>query len=135
MNSVSQRCTGLDIDFDDSSISCFTHENGNTGVFVADTVSRKAVTSLEVIGENIHIFWNGHNDDLKVYNIKTKELETVSMYESIEHCDGYADNIIENQYSDEIKDFLDAVYEGKTPRYSIEKDKYTLSVIDRIEGK
>lgn len=130
-----QRCTALDIEFNDSIVSNFTHENGNIGVFVADTVSRKATTSLEVIGEDLHIFWHGHNDDLQVYNTDTKELEVISMYDSIEHREGYADNIIENQYSDEIQDFLDTVYKGSMPRYSIEKDSYTLAVIDKIEGR
>jgi predicted dehydrogenase len=135
VNTNAQRCTKLDIDFNDSIVSNFMHENGNIGVFVADTVSRKATTSLEVIGEDLHIIWHGHNDDLQVYNIETKELETISMYENIEHREGYADNIIENQYSDEIQDFLNAVSKGTTPRYSIAQDKYTLSVIDEIEGR
>ena len=56
------------------------------------------------------------------------------MYDCIEHREGYADNIIENQYIDEIQDFLDAVNKGTIPKYSIEQDKYTLSVIDKIEG-
>ena len=134
VNTSAQRCTQLDIDFNDSIVANFKHENGNIGVFVADTVSRKATTSLEVIGEDLHIFWRGHNDDLQVYNIETKELETISMYDCIEHREGYADNIIENQYIDEIQDFLDAVNKGTIPKYSIEQDKYTLSVIDKIEG-
>ena len=134
LNSNRQKCTDLEIDFNDSIITSFVHENGNIGVFVADTVSRKATTSLEIIGEDIHIFWHGHNDDLEVFNIETKKLEIVSMYDSVEHSEGYADNIIENQYSDEIQDFLDTVYKGAESRYSIEKDKYTLLVIDEIEG-
>ncbi|MCR5289224.1 MAG: Gfo/Idh/MocA family oxidoreductase [Treponema sp.] len=135
LNSNAQRCSELDIDFNDSIVSNFVHENGNIGVFVADTVSRKATTSLEVIGEDLHLFWHGHNDDLQVYNPETKELETISMYNNVEHREGYADNIIENQYSDEIQDFIDAVYKKTTPKYSIEKDKYILKIIDEIEGK
>lgn len=131
---TSQKCTDLDIDFNDSILVNFKHENGNIGVFAADTVSRKAVTSLEIIGEDIHLFWHGHNDDLTVYNVETKKMEVISVYDSIEHTDGYADNIIENQYYDEIADFLDTVYKGTTPKYSFEKDKYTLSVIDIIEN-
>ena len=61
-------------------------------------------------------------------------MQQVSVYENIEHAEGYADNIIENQYVDEIQDFLDAVYKHTKPRYSIQEDSYTLSIIDRIEG-
>jgi len=130
----SQKCTDLDIEFNDSIAACFVHENGNIGVFVADVVSRKAVTYLEIIGEDIHLFWHGHNDDLTVYNTETKKMETIYSYDNVEHADGYADNIIENQYSDEIADFLDAVYKGTIPKYSIEQDKYILSIIDNIES-
>ena len=135
VTSNSQRCTGLDIEFNDSIIADMRHENGNIGVFLADTVSRKAITSLEIVGEELHLFWHGHNDDLEIYNLETKEVEKISVYDSIEHTDGYADNIIENQYTDEIKDFLSAVYEGTEPKYSIEKDRYTLAIIDQIEGR
>ena len=135
VTSNAQRCTGLDIEFNDSIIADMRHEKGNIGVFLTDTVSRKAITSLEIIGEELHLFWHGHNDDLEVYNIENKTIEKISVYDNVEHTDGYADNIIENQYSDEISDFLNAVYKGITPKYSIEKDKYTLSIIDKIEGK
>ncbi|MCR4861362.1 MAG: Gfo/Idh/MocA family oxidoreductase [Ruminococcus sp.] len=135
ITSNSQRCTGLEIEFNDSIIADMRHENGNIGVFLADTVSRKAITSLEIVGEELHLFWHGHNDDLEIYNLETKEVEKISVYDSVEHTEGYADNIIENQYTDEIKDFLNAVYKGTIPKYSIEKDKYTLSIIDQIEGE
>lgn len=131
----SQRCTGLDIDFNDSIIANMRHISGHIGVFTADTVSRKAITSLEIIGEELHLFWGGHNDDLKIYDFENKCMKSITVYDQIEHREGYADNIIENQYSDEIADFLQAINEGSTPRYSIEKDAYTLSIIDMIEGK
>lgn len=129
-----QRCTGLDIDFNDSIIANMRHESGHIGVFTADTVSRKATTSLEIIGEELHLFWHGHNDDLEIYDYTEKCMKSITVYEQIEHKEGYADNIIENQYTDEISDFLRAVSEGSIPKYSIEKDAYTLSVIDKIEG-
>ena len=130
-----QKCTELEIDFSDSVIVNLRHANGNIGVFVADTVSRKATTSLEVIGEDIHLFWHGHNDDLFVFDLEDGILRTVRAYEKVVHEQGYADHIIEDQYKDEIREFLDVVFQGKIPRYSLEKDKYVLSVIDKIEGK
>lgn len=130
-----QRCTGLEIDFNDSIIANMRHERGHIGVFTADTVSRKAITYLEIIGEELHLFWKGHNDDLEIYDHEKKCMKSITVYDKIEHREGYADNIIENQYTDEIADFLAAVYKGTKPKYSIEKDAYTLSVIDRIEGK
>jgi len=135
VSTVSQRCTNLDIKFNDAFITTLKHTNGNIGVFVADVVSRKANTSLEIIGEDLHLFWDGHFDGLKVYDSNKKQLKQIVTYESIQHQNGYADNIIENQYIDEIKDFLSVVYKGTKPKYSIEQDKYTLSIINKIEGK
>lgn len=135
VNVQAQRCTGLEIDFNDSIIANMRHENGHIGVFTADTVSRKAITSLEIIGEELHLFWHGHNDDLEIYDYGEKCMKSITVYDQIEHREGYADNIIENQYTDEIADFLAAIREGTTSKYSIEKDAYTLSLIDKIEGK
>lgn len=129
------KITGLDIDFCDSIMVSMQHENGNMGIFVADIVSRKATTYLEIIGEDIHLFWYGHNEDLYLFDLENKELKAVTGYAEEEHIEGYADNIIENRYFDEIQDFLDVIYKSATPKYSLEKDKYILSAIDKIEEK
>ena len=108
------------------------HENGCIGSFVADVTSRKAVTRLEIIGENLHIFWDGHNDDLRKMNLETKELEYVPVYDTEQHIEGYADNIAEEPYRDEIKEFIGAL-EGKMVPYGLEDDAYVLGIIDDIE--
>lgn len=131
--SLSQKCTDLEIDFNDSVIASFKHCNGNIGVFVVDTVSRKATTHLEIVGEGIHLIWNGHNDDLFLYDLEAGALKPIKTYDSIEHAQGYADNIIENRYTDEILDFFNMVYKHSKPRYCLEDDKYTLNIIDEIE--
>ena len=48
--------------------------------------------------------------------------------------DGYSDNIVENAYVDEMKNFLEVVNGREQPKYSYEKDLYTISVMDKIEG-
>nr|WP_277935243.1 Gfo/Idh/MocA family oxidoreductase [Parablautia muri] len=135
ISSISQKCTDLDIDFSDSIIASFKHDNGNIGVFAVDIVSRKATTHLEIIGEDIHLFWGGHNDDLFIYESDTKKMKPIETYDSIIHEEGYSDNIIENRYEEEIRDFLSMVYKHTKPRYSLEDDKYTLKIIDKIEGR
>lgn len=127
-----QRCTDLDIEFPDSVILSIVHENGNIGVFVVDVVARKATTHLEIIGEDIHVLWDGHNDDLMTLNMTTKELERVEVYASEEHVEGYSDNIAEEPYRDEIKEFIRAIA-GKQPRYGLQDDAYVLGIIDQIE--
>ena len=134
VQSTRNKLTDLEVDYPDVIVSGITHENGNNGVFVADVVSRRAVTRLEVIGENVHIIWDGHNDDFYRFNLDSSQMEQVNVYPGDEHVEGYSDNIAEQPYREEIKDFLRMVKEGTTPRYSLEKDRYILSVIDRIEG-
>lgn len=129
-----QNCTELEISFPDTVVLNITHENGHIGSFVADITSRKAVTRLELIGEDIHVFWDGHNDDLYSLNIQTKELDAIKVYESEEHVDGYSDNIAEEPYRDEIRAFFDAI-DGKKVRYALCDDAYVLGIIDEIEGK
>lgn len=90
---------------------------------------------MDVIGEDIHIIWNGHNDDLFIYDSDKRESRLLEVYGSIEHEEGYSDNIIENRYEDEIKDFLSMVYGHTRPRYSLQDDKYTLKIIDEIERR
>ena len=126
--------TNLDIDFPDTITTILRHENGNTGVLVVDVVSRKAVTKVEVFGEDLHIFWDGHKDDLYKLNLETKETEQMKSYEEDEHIEGYSDNITEQPYREEVKDFLSAVKGESIPRYSLEQDKYILSLADQIEG-
>lgn len=131
---LSQRCTTLDIDFPDSVILNLVHENGCIGSFIVDVTSRKAVTSLEIIGENVHVFWGGHNDDLKKLNIESKELEGVTVYATEQHIEGYSDNISEEPYKDEIREFIGAI-NGKKVRYGLEQDAYVLNLIDQIENE
>lgn len=134
LTTVSQKSTKLEIDYDDSYITTFEHKNGNKGVFVVDVVSRVATTYLEVIGENIHLTWDGSNDGLKIYNIVDKKVETFIAYENEVHNENYAANIVENTYLDEIKDFINYVQNGTAPKWSIQKDYAVLDLIDKIEG-
>lgn len=130
----STSCTELDIDFPDSVVLNLIHENGCIGSIVVDVTSRKAVTRLEIVGEDIHLFWDGHNDDLKNLNMETKELEKIPVYDTEQHIEGYSDNIAEEPYRDEIKAFIGAI-NGEICRYGLEQDAYVLDLIDRIEDE
>ncbi len=133
-SSLSTRSTGLDIDFPDSLISVFNHKNGNIGVFVADVVSRKAVARLEVTGESLHVFWDGHNDDFYLYDIEKRQMNQIQVYDTIEHLEGYSDIITEQPYREELIDFFRYIKGESKPRYSLEDDEKILKLIDKIEG-
>ena len=127
--------SSLGIKYPDNFIVVMEHENGNKGVFIADIVSRVAVRDLLVYSEGLHLVWNGTPSGLHQYNIEKKVMEKIATYSEIEKDPRYADSIIENAYLEELKVFIDKVTEGlNNERYTFEDDRYTLRLIDRIEG-
>ena len=132
--SVSNKVTDLDIDFDDRYFVTLTHESGARGVLSVDVVCPKAVRNLEVYGEGLHLFWEGNPKALWKFNNETKEKEFINTYVTFEHDSRYSDNIVENAYVDEMQNFLNVVKGTEQPKYSFEKDLYTISVMNKIEG-
>ena len=56
-------------------------------------------------------------------------------YGSFEHDARYSDNIVENAYVDEMNEvFRRAGRAGTAARWSFEKDKEAIALIERIEG-
>lgn len=129
----------LEINYDDNYIVVFKHKNGNKGVFCLDVLARKAIRSLEVLSENIHMFWNGTPDSLTQYNVKTGNMDSINLYSDITKDERYCANIIENAYTDEILDFFNSVSQNTlspcTEKYSFAQDFKVLNLIDKIEGK
>lgn len=130
-----KKISNLDLDYPDSFIVTLDHESGNIGVMVVDVVSRKATTSLEIIGENLHLFWDGTPTGLKRYDFDAKSLESITLYDSFEHNQNYASNIIEDAYLAEIDCFFNVLSGKGEPLYSLNDDKKTLELIDKIEGR
>ncbi len=132
---TSGRSTRLDIDFPDHYLITLRHKNGNMGMYCQDVVSRKGLRRLEVFSEKNHLFWEGTPDSLKRYNVDTKSLEEVRLYDQVEQQSGkYAAMVIENMYVDELKACLDYFRRGTVPPYTFEDDFETLKWVDRIEG-
>ena len=109
-------------------------QNGTKGLLAADVVSPKAVRNFEVFGEGLHLFWEGNPRALYSYNAETREKEFVDTYGSFEHDARYSDNIVENAYVDEITNFFGVLAGREQPRWSFEKDKEAIALIERIEG-
>ena len=130
---VRKKNTELDIEFEDTYIITLVHKNGHTGVFVCDVLARKAIQYLEIMGEHNHIIWNGTVETLLAFNEKSKQMEKMDSYDIVEHVDGYADIINEDQYFDEIKVFINWRNGEDYPTYTLEDDKYVLNLIDEIE--
>ena len=131
---MSGRLTSLDIDFPDYYMISVTHEGGCKGFYCQDIIARKGLRRLEVFSEKLHLFWEGTPDSLSSYNLGTKTLESVRLYDDVVQDGRYNANIIENAYLDEINAFFDYVEKGTLPPYTFEEDAHTLAVVDEIEG-
>jgi predicted dehydrogenase len=129
-----RKVSSLDIDFCDTYSILLEHASGSHGVFCVDVVSRKAVRTLEVYSEAIHLFWGGSPNTLAEYDFGAKALKPVWTYESVEDDKRYNETIIENAYLEEIKVFFRMTEGLAEPRYTFEEDKSTLALLDRIEA-
>lgn len=129
---ISDRMTGLDIDYDDNYMIRFTHENGNKGVLIVDVVSPKAVRKLEVYAENRYFSWDGTPETLYEYKENIGNAEQVVLTEKTEHMDGYRDFVVENAYKNEIREFFDVVTKGKKPIYGFQQDRKVLEIISSL---
>ena len=54
-------------------------------------------------------------------------------YASFEHDSRYSDNIVENAYVDELTNFFGFLKGEESPRWSFEKDKEVIRLIEQIE--
>ena len=131
---MSGKLTSLDIDFPDHYMISVRHEGGCKGLYCQDIVSRKGLRRLEVFSENLHLFWEGTPDSLSEYDIASKSLKPVSLYDGVVQDGRYNANIIENAYFDEIVAFFDYAEKGVEPPYAFVEDAHTLAVVDGIEG-
>lgn len=127
------KLSDLEIDYPDTYFITLRHANGTKGFLAADVVSPKAVRNFEAFGEGLHLFWEGNPKALYRFNAETKEKEPVNTYASFEHDARYSDNIVENAYVDEITNFFGILRGTETARYSFEKDKKTIALIEKIE--
>ncbi len=127
------KISNLELNYNDSYLCILEHENGNKGIVSVDVVSRKAVSNLEIYGEELHLTWEGTPDTLKALNIDSKMIEQINTYKDIEKDNRYADNIIENPYLEELKTYVNKINGIDEVRYTFEDDLYTLSIVDKIE--
>lgn len=128
------KISNLDIDYPDSYSILIKHSTGVIGTLQVDIVSRKTIRELHVFGEEIDLVWHGTPETLFQYDLIEKNMKNIVVYEEYTHQKGYANNIIEDAYLDELKNFIDYIDGYKQPLYSIEFEKYILALIDKIEG-
>lgn len=110
------------------------HDNGTLGALTIDVVSRSAVRDLKIQNETTFIAWDGSPDSMKKFNLDLHTFETMSLYSKITHAHGYSNNMVEEPYLEEIKDFLLGIHDFNHKfKYSYQQDAYIVQILDRIE--
>lgn len=132
VNVLSDKLTGLNIDYNDNFIIQIQHKNGNKGSLIVDVVSPVAVRRLEVYSEGAYISWNGTPDSVAEFDAENKKLSTVNLLEQTEHMEGYSAFVVENAYKNEIREFFNVVDRNALAQYGFEKDLKVLELIDAI---
>ncbi|WP_195573585.1 Gfo/Idh/MocA family protein [Paenibacillus sp. 1001270B_150601_E10] len=128
--------TSLDIDYPDYYSVIIRHRNGIVGSVNIDVVSRVARRDFQIIGEELQIHWDGSPLGLEVWNDNINQMEPICLYERYMKDNAYSKSIIEDAYYEEIKEFWEMIMtKSISPRYSFEKDREILQIIDRIEGE
>lgn len=133
IKSIKGKHSKLDLDYPDTYHIIVEHSNNNKGMIEIDIVSRKAERRLEVFGENLFLTWDGTPDSLSEYNINDKSCKLIDLYDDYQRKEEYEKYIIEDAYYSEIVDFFDAINNKTVPKYSFEKDKKILELVDLIE--
>lgn len=132
VNVLSDKITGLNIDYKDNFIIQIQHKNGNKGSLIVDVVSPVAVRKLEMYSEGAYISWNGTPDSVAEFDVTSKKLVPVTLSEQTERMEGYSAFVVENAYKNEIREFFNVV-DGIAPaQYGFEQDLKVLELIDMI---
>lgn len=133
VHSIHTKVSNLEINYDDSYHVLIEHTSGVIGNLSVDIVTPKAGRELEVWSEGFQIEWKGTPDSVTRFDKVTGTFEKISLYEKVDHKEGYNHFVVENAYYDELVNFIHSVQKVEQPRYSFEKDKEILFWIDEIE--
>jgi len=97
-----------------------------------DVVSRYAIRRLLINGDEKQLHWNWDDNCVKVYDPSKNHWEKMP-YKMTSSEPGYNPNIGENHYTDEIKNFIEAI-EGKAEFINnMKKDHDVLKLLYAIE--
>lgn len=134
-HAVSGKATELVLDYPDYTLLTLEHQGERKGSLCFDVASRKPVRRLEVVGEKMHILWEGTPDSLQEFNVEAGEMQRVETYaDALTHREGYNHLISEDAYAEEIRCFFACLEGREQPLYTLAEDKGILGWMDRIEG-
>lgn len=132
INSIHSKISNLSLSYDDCYTVILEHINGIIGNISVDIVTPKGGRELELWGEGKYIEWKGTPETLAEWDIATKCLKPIELYNNYEHDEKYNKFVIEDAYYDELVNFIHVIDGTESAKHTFEKDKKVLSLIDEI---
>ena len=123
------KVSDLDMDADDIILANVKYKNGILGNIIIDVISRKPVRTLRILGSDGVLDWEKFDQNIKIYDAKTKATEIIPIPKGKPEP-GYVND--EEQYQDEIRAFLNAVYGKEKYQFSFEENLVNLKMLYKI---
>lgn len=123
------KVSDLDMSADDIILANLKYQNGVLGNVLIDVISRKPVRTLRVLGSDGVLDWERFDHEIKIYDAKTKTSETIPVPKGNPET-GYVNE--EEMYNDEIKAFLDAIYDRAKYSFSFEENLLNLRALFKV---
>lgn len=130
---IKQKSSDLDIDYPDTYMVLLEHGDKAMGTVIVDVVSRKPVRDFRLFNETVMVQWDGTPNGYYELNLETKQMETYEFSKKIIKDKNYADNIIENDYLEELRAYMDKIENPSHKYYDFTDDFRTLQCIENIE--
>ena len=130
---IKRKSSDLDIDYPDTYMVLLEHGDKAMGTIIVDVVSRKPVRDFRLFNETLMVQWDGTPNGYYELNLETKQMETYEFSKKIIKDKNYADNIIENDYLEELRAYMDKIENPSHKYYDFTDDFRTLRCIENIE--
>lgn len=128
------RTIELGVDIDDVYASALEYENDILGTLLVDVVSRVAIRKLVINGDKGQIQWDWNKKVVELYS--AEENRWIHYDEPKGKAElGYNENIIEEMYIEEIKNFIDSILGENDFPNTLEEDYDILQTLYQIEKK
>ena len=123
------KVSDLEMDADDIILANTKHANGILGNLIIDVISRKPLRTLRILGSTGVLDWERFDHTIRLYDIKYKEFKIIPVPKGNPET-GYVNE--EEMYNDEIKAFLDAIYNRSLYPFSFEENLLNMQALFQL---
>ncbi len=130
ISGIMTKSSDLDMNADDIILANLKYENGILGNVIIDVIARKPFRTLRVLGSEGVLDWERFDSVITLYDARSKNTEIIPVPKGHPET-GYVNE--EEQYNDEIKAFLDAIYDRAPYPFTFEENLENLRMLHKLE--